>query len=449
MVVKVKDFHAYPPPTKGVRKFPKSKVRHIADPHFYTKSQVVSTPFKYQSTRTETTFFGVTQSVLADVSGTSEFKVNTFTGQTNPQWKAQIARGENATTPASGVKYDITSPWVTAEAEWWNGIDGVSSRVDRDEAFGYLPQFWPTLGSPTQSDIADATNRAIRRFIEKANAVRSSVEAGQDFGEYHQTVRSFVRPCESLRQHVLSYFPLLKKVKARYKGVKALRKALTDTYLEWTFGWNPLVSDIADAYVGLTNKGFDLTPISSGAKVIYDGLTNRTLNDVGSGLFYIRGDTRIVSEYSVRMKGMIKSGRINGSLPVLQSLQLTPEFWLPTAWDLLPYSFIADYFTNIGDIIRAACFVTSSLSWGVKTVRNVTNSVTSYSFQPTQFTGVYNTQFCLASNPKSSIVSFQRGAIGESDLIPTFRFSLPVSFKPFENIAALMSSNGKGLVPFF
>jgi hypothetical protein len=38
-------------------------------------------------------------------------------------------------------------------------------------------------------------------------------------------------------------------------------------------------------------------------------------------------------------------------------------------YNLIPYSFLVDYFTNIGDILAASCFGRVNLSWGCRTKR--------------------------------------------------------------------------------
>jgi predicted HAD superfamily Cof-like phosphohydrolase len=427
--------------------------RTVENPEFYTRSNSVNSRYGFKTERTE--YVGTsslpTKSVLLDQidANTVSISSNSFTGQTNPSWKSEIFRGVSATTPAFGTRRTFEQVFLSAQAFWDNLLPSTSHRTDFDESWGHTPVDMPTIGTPTQSQITEAENRAIRRFIEKAESVRGSVESGQDFGEYHQTVESFMRPCNSLREHTLSYFPSLMKVKHKYRDAISLRKALADTYLEWTYGWNPLISDIAQAYVDLNNKGFDLYPISSGGHVTYNGLSDLSTINTGSGLFTIDVVRKTVSTYQVRLKGSIKSGRVNGSLPVLQEAQLDAAHFLPTAWDLLPYSFIADYFINIGDIIKSACFVQSALAWGVKTTRNITERECSYRLRLTQSTGKYDRCVLHAPNSKASVTSFTRGAIGDGDLIERVEIHLPYSAKPFLNMSALLLSRAKPLAPFF
>jgi hypothetical protein len=43
------------------------------------------------------------------------------------------------------------------------------------------------------------------------------------------------------------------------------------------------------------------------------------------------------------------------------------EDFVPTVWELIPYSFVADYFTNIGDIISAFSYGNMNLRWSTRT----------------------------------------------------------------------------------
>jgi hypothetical protein len=50
-------------------------------------------------------------------------------------------------------------------------------------------------------------------------------------------------------------------------------------------------------------------------------------------------------------------------------LGISPRDWIPTAWNLLPLSFVADYFVNIGDCLSAAGVLKSGLKVLVLTTR--------------------------------------------------------------------------------
>jgi len=48
---------------------------------------------------------------------------------------------------------------------------------------------------------------------------------------------------------------------------------------------------------------------------------------------------------------------------------------LPTAWELIPFSFLVDYFTNVGAVIEGVGTGTVGLAWGCKTQKQESKTV--------------------------------------------------------------------------
>jgi len=44
---------------------------------------------------------------------------------------------------------------------------------------------------------------------------------------------------------------------------------------------------------------------------------------------------------------------------------------VPTLWEILPWSFVVDYFTNAGDVINAYSTLSSSIAWRSQVARSV------------------------------------------------------------------------------
>lgn len=401
-----------------------------------------------------------TSGPLSAVIGSSYSRLNTADGVKLPNWRDIIRSGGNATTSFTGRR-------IIAQANGYQAFQDLAWRnpnnpADMHTRYCYASGVFFYTGAPTVSDpppsqtVTDVTNRCIRSFLSRCDSAISSFEAGQDFGEYKETLNSLVNPLSSLRRHVSGYFDTLKKVRRKTRGSVGLRKALTDTYLEWTFGWNPLVSDVAKAYVNLRSIRFENIPVESSATGQYDGSNTAWNPPLPPGTpFTVEGNIRTTSEYTCRYKGMIRneldpSGRVS----LAQDLQVLPENWLPTAWDLLPYSFIADYFTNIGDIIRGYSFVFGRLSWACKTTRNskfavyTVKRVTPFDLAPPNVF-IRNRAICRGGNASMVDRKVTRAKLTSDDLIPRFAFSIPHGVKPWLNMAALMLSRSVPLVPFF
>lgn len=425
--------------------------RLLPEPRPTFRSVVVSPHFKNVRDYVYTDPQGNLQKGSQVSEGTSFVRSSSFSGYTNPFWKSQIIKGQNACTDANGTRYLFDVGWFTALAD--SNDDAKPPTRYKTEWYGYPSISVPDNYQPDAPTITSVTNRAISKFFDRADAALSSVESGQDFGEIRQSLDSMIRPLNSLRSHVLSYFPSVKKLKGKYKKVPDLKKALADTYLEWTFGWRPLALDVADAYVGLQNRKrfFDIVPIKSSAKQDFHGSSDSGIIDTsGDGQLKLWLTTQSNSVYSVRYKGAVRTGAVNSQVSVSQVLQIDLPHFLPTAWDLLPYSFIVDYFTNIGDIIRAYSFRTSSVLWCVKTTRVENRKVFVHEVRP----DIPPTWKNFASLPgvshsSCSQVSFVRTSVDAAYLRPKLNFSIPTSAKPWINLGALMLARSLPLVPFF
>jgi hypothetical protein len=381
--------------------------------------------------------------------------IATATGARNPRWKSQIRLGQNATTSFLGVDYDLDDHWVTGEIDQLY-VDGITQRVGYTNVVGggYLNIFPPTLGDPA-SIAASVDNRAKRKFLDRYQSIKSSIEAGQDFGELKETLESCLHPLNSLKKGMVDYLTALKKRRKFRLPPKRLKKILSDTYLEFHFGWMPLADDVANLIADAGRTRFSVYPISASASMPYSGASGIRSFALG-GLPSVYQRFQTTDWYSVRYKGAVRSRSANGQISWDQALRLTPENWFPTAWDLLPYSWIADYFVNVGDILQGLSFINSDLVWGCKTTRTesvnkfvdlvyqnpppVSNGVTNY---------LVNTQTIQGGNARAAVRNVSRGSFSGDSLVPTLEFKVPTSKYPFLNVGALLLQRSRPLVPFF
>ncbi|DAD49962.1 maturation protein [ssRNA phage Esthiorhiza.2_46] len=383
----------------------------------------------------------------------SNGKMNSVTGSYLPGWKSIIRSGGNATTNLNGIEFLIEGDTFFSYQRF--GHYPAYGYAVTYQCSGHYPYNWVNSAIEASPSLkAEVKNRAIRKFLDDAKSKRTSFEAGQDLGEIKQTIESFVHPMKSLRDLTLGYFQKLKKAKGKYRDSISLHKALSDSYLEYRFGWRPLALDIADAYAGLTSR----TRMSNTAPCSASGKGSEKL-DSSSGLASYGWDSRMVLDqnsylnYSFRIKGAIRLNLdSNGRIPLAQSLQLsTVNDFAVTAWDLLPYSFVVDYFVNVGEIVNALTFPTSDLTYVVATER--TELISQYLLRHITVDStpglVWDSQGTNASSVKFIVKKFSRYIPDSLDLIPSVRVSLPVSSRPWENMGALISSNTKSLVPFF
>jgi hypothetical protein len=135
-----------------------------------------------------------------------------------------------------------------------------------------------------------------------------------------------------------------------------------------------------------------------------------------------------------------------GRAPIAQVLQLDLPHALPTVWDLLPYSFLVDYFTNVGDIIRAYSLVGNNLRWCCKTTLDETrvdysvdlDKADMYLRRPGPTWVLEGVRGGYTAWGTARLI--HRLSVSPAQLVPKFAFSIPVSTRPWENMAALFAT---------
>jgi hypothetical protein len=153
-----------------------------------------------------------------------------------------------------------------------------------------------------------------------------------------------------------------------------MRGAVSDTWLEYQFGWQPLVSDIGNAVLAGLRLSRRLTPRKR--VNAYESVTTSTTPTTFSRAF---GGTTVDWEYftssvhKVQFYGAVKIEVDQPALGVTQEWGLRTSDWAPALWEIIPYSFLIDYFSNVGDVVEVLSFPKSDIAWVSRTFRNSTN----------------------------------------------------------------------------
>lgn len=407
----------------------------------YTKSNPeVYTGFNsYKAVRTDGTLIPGSQSSIYAYGGRS------LSGYRNPSFRSQIKNGIAATTPMNAVSNQLTEfvpPKYSSDdpfAAWPSGVKHI------DESFG--GDFISQLGAvqvPNTSLASTVASMAYQKFYSQA----SSFNGLTVLGELKETVHMMRNPASALRNAVGAYLKnakLLRSSKiASARTLKAAqrdyRKAISGSWLEYNFGWKPFVNDLGsllDSY----NKS-QLDPTLETVRV------SQTLEGSAPEIFIaglaVHGGSSGVYRSSKYSSGMsitagIKS-RVSTSSGVLATFGLLPENFVPTAWELCPWSFLIDYFVNIGGVLDSWA-TAQRLEFGFCSVtsRNLTTyKFRTFLYENTNITSIQEGAMTF------EVKTVSRSSPGNVPL-PSFQSQIKLSDSRLLNIGALLNERGADL----
>jgi hypothetical protein len=366
-----------------------------------------------------------------------QFSLNrSLSGYKNSSWRQQIELGQNATTP------------LTASETTLDYFDPAEMQLQRKDAQGTWLQTW-YVDTP-RSDTYDGSLLSTVDNLARTNAIRklSSNFKGYTFlGELREAVSMVRNPAHSLRKGLDSYMQFLSKKRSRLNGRKGLdefRKIASGTWLEYSFGWRPLIGDIQAGFDAIRDRASRPEYQPFKVSVTRDRQTPRRLIS-SSGFQYMTIDTFMFSreECSAYYQGTAKAFVTTSGLP--EKLGLYPSEFIPTAWELVPWSFVVDYFANIGDILD--CWATAQrLTYGYVTTgtRKLVTSTQDVVARPTIF---FAGNKMLAQNGGQIVVSTK--AVTRSNIttipLPQFALKFQLSNSKLLNLAALALARKKDL----
>jgi hypothetical protein len=309
---------------------------------------------------------------------------------------------------------------------------------------GFAPFRIADTGHPA---LESARTGAATLFNRRARNAVTSLSGGVVLGELRETLRLIRNPAASIRKAIDDYYyetrRRIKRGRARKKPTKAgMGRVAAETWLETMFGVMPLVNDIQGAAKALAEQftgALDVTPIGGSAS------RDVLISDVHTGFVstgFIRRATRTITKdsYEVVYRGVVVSA-VKGHKPGPLNVGLTFQQFIPTVWELIPYSFLVDYFTNIGDILSAYSQGDINFSWknmsskSVGTVEQTTinrPAVVDIALKEEVTGENYKSSSC-----KTSTKHFTRASI-PGYIVPSFRWEIPgYSSLKWANIAAL------------
>lgn len=329
------------------------------------KPRKLRTSFTYKQ-RYTTKFGSVSESssdIFHDVTWDDS---RTGVGCNGYRWK--IRNQLNATTAFTGSKGQVpvhrsTTPYLSfvnngTKNEFWYIGDWVRPSSS-------------TLRYPDTSLDDTARARAAASFIRKARSHQNEFQGMVFLGELGETVSMIGGTLVGMLDLTHGHISGLQKIRKSLSR-KGLAKAAADRWLEFAFGWKPLYMDMQSALEAYNN--LQLKRRSSYIHAVASEFKThaQTYGQVSRNYWKTNVSTNDVQETKVVYRGVVKHDIYSGAGPYARWLQhygFDMQSFVPSLWELMPWSFLIDYFVNVNHIIEAKTFARSSLCWCSETVR--------------------------------------------------------------------------------
>lgn len=381
--------------------------------------------------------------------------VDSRTNMDNPGWREAVAKHRGATTPCTGEVYKFvghTSGLVetSLRRRGFAAFQKVTRRYSGDliSAADILPWSYYS-NSSLKTKIG---NEALVGFLVKCANARRKLQGGVFIGELRQTLNMIARPGRGIRRLVDVYHRDVRRRLRRFRRtgnridpvrVTDANKVASDTWLEYSFGLKPLMSDVksgAEALAELATRAreFELVQYTARSSEDTTPPSKRTVEKDFNLFTVYTINQRELCDMVCRIKGQVKIEVTEPRSMAQEVFGFKPEDFLPTIWELIPYSWLVDYFTNMGDVIQAWTFPREDLAWFNRTYHISRNRELSGQFaRVANSDPAYVLDHTIASpfQVKLSATRFERDATSLG--IPTVVFEVPGFSTKWLNIAAL------------
>ncbi len=363
-------------------------------------------------------------------------------GENLRDWKQRIRTGWNATTSLEGLqRKNSLSNDGSAYASFAQGPTAVTSLFAKFR--GCTQDFGLAFPSdPASFQMASVRNKVIQSINSQIRQAHTSLQGMVSAGEFGETVRMINGAGRDLFRKTDKYLKDLSDL-ARHVTPQNVTRTISRRWLEYSYGIKPTISDI-DSYMTALSRYRDTRPPYVRIRA---GSESTEKNQPTSSVFSAhRFRISTVAEkswsYGYKLNGVVGLDDYHSS-PLRHEFGITLNEFVPTLWELMPYSFLIDYVTNIGAIIDAYSVNRSSVRWLCQGERRVSRVILTSSMVPDVPSGwVLRDSFVRNSTPvHREWVRVSRGTVGSWVLIPSLEFKIPGTSTKWLNISALAAAH--------
>lgn len=286
--------------------------------------------------------------IVTNTSSIQTIWTDIISGSKNKDWRVKVAKKQDATSPYTRQHVNVSGD-IGVDLKWREPSPFYPYYYDN-----VLNQYYSVIETPNQS-FAKATDSATKDIALKRlkNRLSNDVGGGQHLAGLVE-LRELPGLTRSLSGLTIKALKSLDVASTRYKPL-ALLKWASDSWLTYSFGAAPLVGEISDVITEIQNyldredkvvrqrggahKHWTST-LSAEDYIPTTGTLARVRNYLTYKLSYLYIACRTLD---------LKS---SNNYSAFEHLGLDfPTGFVPTLYELMPYSWLIDYFTTLGDYI--------------------------------------------------------------------------------------------------
>lgn len=321
----------------------------------YTETRVANAPIpaNVQFKALEPTIKSSWKLPLSDKSSFKEIKKSGIIKMTNYDRGTIVTKNNIVRLPRQTHCYALAGQWSTTK-------DGKSFFDIQSHVFDFSSDYYEQgdLGSlrlryskvpyysvsDFKSTIEDKKQEVMSDVIV---ALNSTYDALTDASEWKETLKLIKSLLDSVRHPLSAFRDLRSRILNRQgnfngRSVKAIYKEVSDLWMEYRYGIMPIVYSVHDA-LELLDKQKAIYRTERGKRIIELSKFNPSVPREACFFENLNG--------TITIRGTGKAmGSVEGALRAFDQISINP---FKTAWELIPYSFVVDWFVNVGDFIDA------------------------------------------------------------------------------------------------
>lgn len=307
------------------------------------------------------------------------------------------------------------------------------------------PVLYNSFDAGFEEQLSIARNKAYLKLARKLSG--AIAEGGIITGELKESARTVKHATELIFSKTNNLTQSLSRV---YKNIRGGNYApvvneVSDAYLEYQFGVKPGISDVSHLIEATAQLGNNPSAYRhlSGTYVLDFSTTDDGFHQYNWPAIYFDRHSYRKTVIIAKMGGTIDMRTpLSEDNPDLERFGLGGNSFAPTVYNLLPYTWLNDYFNNASDFVNAFAFRRGilKLGWSVAVVKTVARHT---------FTPRTDNYFIIASQEKpvtgtSDNFYFNRSPANIDGFIPDFHVKTP-SLGQAANILALAASRASAL----